>query len=243
MAGEEDKTNQQEQGKGQKQEQKQKRILYQEQRKDMVRIEPPGEYVKKLKIQIPLNQESLINKNGGRRGGKPDEEEEKRKKEQRKKEAEERLKKSQELLDKNKSEGGGKKKAIKDAISAVKEQGSEEVFQQASGFIQNILWGSVLAPTFLLAVAGLDVYAMLLSGLIDGIVPGLSTRLAPLGILTKSLPMGLGKFLGRIALVFLNVVLIILFLIIIVFIYYLVNPAELIKLLPEWETVSKLFGS
>lgn len=214
------------------QEQEQKRKLYQEQRQAANKDDK-----KPLKIQSPLNQESLINRstNIG-----PEQEEQR----QRQEKAKERLEQSKELLNKDRSAGGGKIKAIKQAMSAVDQAGgSTEISHQAAEFILNVLWANVFTPWFFFTVIGLNVYAALSSGILDIIFPGMSKKLAPFGICTKTLPMGLGKFLGIVALVVLNLIFICLLLIIVVFIYYLLNPGELIKLLPDWETISKMFSS
>ena len=221
------------------QEREQKRKLYQEQRQAADKDDK-----KPLKIQSPLNQESLINRSAFENRDAKNVGSEQEEQRQRQEKAKERLEQSKELLNKGRSAGGGKIKAIKQAMSAVDQAGgSTEISHQAAEFILNVLWANVLTPWFFFTVIGLNIYAALSSGILDIIFPGMSKKLAPFGICTKTLPMGLGKFLGIVALIVLNLILICLLLIIVVFIYYLINPAELIKLLPGWEIISKMFSS
>jgi|GEM_PF-4415022 len=221
-------------------EQEQKRLLYLEQREDVGKS-GKAKQARGPKRQSLLDQESLIDRNDGQERSEAKEQSEEEARKERELRAEERLEKSREILDKGKSKGGGRKKAIKNALSAIKEQGSAEVFQRASSFIQNSLWEAVSSPGFILAIIGLDVYALLASGLLDVII-SLSSKLAPFGFFANALPKDLAKYLGIIILLFLNIILVVLFIVIIVIIYYLIHPAELIKILPPWEVFKNLFS-
>ncbi len=222
-------------------EQEQKRLLYLEQREDVGKS-GKAKQARGPKRQSLLDQESLIDRNDGQKRPEAKEQSEEEARKERELRAEERLEKSREILDKGKSKGGGRKKAIKNALSAIKEQGSAEVFQRASSFIQNSLWEAVISPGFILAIIGLDVYALLASGLLDAIISELSSKLASFGFFANALPKGLAKYLGITILLFLNIILVVLFIVIIVIIYYLIHPAELIKILPPWEVFKNLFS-
>jgi hypothetical protein len=224
-------------------EQERKRALYQEQRKNAGKKEAKTK--KGPKKQSSLNQESLINrpeKKNSKTAPNDEENEEEQARELKKKQATERLEKSQALLNKDKSEGGGKRKAIKDAMSAIKEQGSEEVFKQASGFIHNILWGSLFTPSFLFSLAGLNIYFLASAGLFDSFIPELSKKISPFGLLIKLLGRFGGMILGTLVLGLLDLILLALLLFIFLIIYWFIHPGELIKFLPAWEKFENLFN-
>lgn len=158
------------------------------------------------------------------------------------------LEKAKELANKDKSEGGGRVQAIKEALKATGEGASTEITSQASAFVLNTLWSSVLTIGGIFpALIGLNVYFVISSGIFDALIPSVSQKIAPFGLFTKSLPEGLGKILGIIALFLLDFLCLVLFSIIAVLIVIMVtaitDPWELIKLLSAiaWDLFKSLF--
>jgi hypothetical protein len=138
---------------------------------------------------------------------------------------------------------------IKQAAQSTIKGGSSQTSQQASAFVLNSLWGSLFTLIgFLPALLGLNLYFFASIGLLDIIFFGLSKKMTPFGILTRSLPEGLGKILGILVLFSLNLLALFIlsafFVMIIIIVTAIRDPWELIKRLPgiAWDVFKSLFN-
>jgi hypothetical protein len=143
----------------------------------------------------------------------------------------------------------GNFKQIKQAAQSTLKGDSQAISQSASVFILNSLWGSLFTLIgFFPALLGLNIYFFASTGLLDIIFLGLSKRIAPFGIMTHSLPQGLGKILGIIVLFSLNflalVLLSIFFVMIVLMVTAITDPWGLAKQLSGfvWDAFKSLFS-